>query len=170
MRQIEITILIGIVVSGMLLPFFGDALGAIQKGTLSTRYFFNTGEDISDYLWFVFVLEVFNLIPVMLCVICYKWCTILKECRYVPIVVVYIFIIYGHYEMAFDTDGLAGLMIIAAPIAAIPVFGVALVFSFLLSKWFYLSCLFLTFFSRLGLYDENGEPDYAEEDGKNLKL
>ena len=127
MRQIiEIVIILG---TGLALPFIGNILASMQMGT-SPPYLTVT-RNISDYLWFIFILEVFNLIPVVLCIFFYcKAYTVLKIRRYIPIGAVYISIIYGHYEMMFTwEDGFAWLIIIVAPFNAIFVFGIALVFT-----------------------------------------
>lgn len=122
MRQI-----IAIAVVGLALPFMGNILASMQMGKCLPSYF-RIYPNIYDYLWFIFVLEFFNLIPVVLCTICYM-CAVLKKYRYIPIGVVYLFIIYNHYEMAFSPDGLAGLVIIAAPLASVPLFFVSFMFS-----------------------------------------
>jgi len=128
MRQIiEVATIWGV---GFALPFIGGTLASIRLGE-----FPHPG--LEEYWCSVFLLETLNLIPVVLCVICYKKCTILKKLRYAPICAVYLFVIYIHYKAALAWEGpFAWLIIIEAPILAIPVFFVVLVFSILFA-WFF---------------------------------
>lgn len=125
MRQIiEIAIIVGV---GLALPFIGDILALMLTGELT--YCFRMGQHINDELWFLFIMQAFNLIPITLCILYYKGCTVLKRYRFTPIYATYLFVIYSHYNATANWEGpFAWLVIIGAPLFSVPVFFVAFVF------------------------------------------
>jgi hypothetical protein len=144
MRRSEITLL----AIGLALPFVGNLLGAILYGEIPF-YLFRASRSVNEYLWLVSTLEVFQLIPVILCVFYCKASTVLKRFRYAPVVVTYLFIVYCHYEamVIVATPGThytghaiavgllmsMGLAMWGPPFLSIPVFFVAFLLTFLIN-------------------------------------
>ena len=131
MRQIiEFSIIVGV---GLTLPFIGNLLAAVQINIFP--YYFPMGENIEDDLWFFFFIEMWNLAPIVLCITCQR-CTVLKQYRYIPICVTYLFLIYAHYvgSLAWP-DPFYWLVPIVAPLLSLLVFFIALIFSIFLA-WY----------------------------------
>jgi len=114
----DFAVLSAILITGLALPFIGDVLATIQLGKSLLYLNFN-------YFEFIVLMGALNLVPVILCLLCYKGGTDLKGYRYVPIFVTYLFVIHCHYDAILNWEGpFAGLVIIVAPILGTLIFAV----------------------------------------------
>jgi hypothetical protein len=119
---------------GLVLPFIGNILASWQIGEFPLYLGFEGPMgNINSYLWFVFVMQAYTFLSVALCIICYKYCTRLKQCRYIPICAVYLFIFCFHYVMTFvlHADPF-GWLIVFGYVYFIPIFWIGSLFVF----WF----------------------------------
>ena len=144
MQTIKENLILGaILVTGLALPFIGNALASMQIGEFPLYLGLKgVGRTVISYLWFIFVMEAYGFVAVVLSIICYKWCTRLKQCRYIPIYVVYLLIICFHYAVThlLHADPFGWLIVLLwwglIPIfwlISLFVFWIAFIFAFLIA-------------------------------------
>ena len=137
----DFAVLSAILITGLALPFIGNILASIQIGVFPL-YLSGTGAEnnINSYLWLIFVMEAYGLVAVVLSIVCYKWFAVLKQCRYIPICTVFLFLIFFHYvvTLALHEDPF-GWLIVGAYSYFIPVFWLISFFIF----WLVFICAFL---------------------------
>ncbi|MDR2440473.1 MAG: hypothetical protein LBE12_14020 [Planctomycetaceae bacterium] len=113
---------------GLLLPFISNTCGDLSWGCYP-RYLEIINR--SGGFTFLLIVEMFNLVPIILCVLSF-YCFVLDSLRFLPIIATYLFILVGHLEPP-SGDGLWGLVIVAAPLFSIPVFIVSFIITLLIA-------------------------------------
>ncbi|MDR1269579.1 MAG: hypothetical protein LBK82_08645 [Planctomycetaceae bacterium] len=118
---------IGLFLFGLVLPFISNTIGGLYSGVYP-RYLCVLNE---GGLVFLIFLEIFNLVPVILCLLSF-YCHVLKMLRFLPVITTYLFIFWGHTDIPPDYGAVWTLLILVVPLFSIPVFIVSFIIALII--------------------------------------
>ncbi|MDR3197777.1 MAG: hypothetical protein LBU34_07890 [Planctomycetaceae bacterium] len=118
---------LGIFLFGLILPFISNTIGDLYSD-IYPRYLYIINHEGFKFL---IIFEIFNLVPITLCVLSF-YCLVLKKLRFLPIIITYLFIFWGHFDVPPSQDGLWIFIILGVPLFSIPIFIISFIITLII--------------------------------------